>query len=183
MRQSLLVFVIFLFNSCEDSVSDSYIRLNHFEGINTGFITTLCPFFQNQSDFGTDNWSSGCLEIRGFEYERGFIYELRVLKQYHDKYLADSYQFYYELKEVVSKVQANQDATFEYQLKIIQGDQPVNYLTGNLEDGYSILGRAEVVCENWCDELTDKIESEDRLTGTFEHAENGKIRLIGLRSE
>ncbi len=183
MKYSVIPFLIVFLVSCKENKDDSFIRLNHFDGINTGFITTLCPFIQDAESFGTEEWVSACITIEGFTYERGFLYDLRVEKKYHDAFLADGAQFYYNLKEIVSKEKADDEATFEYRLKLIQGDQIINYVTGDSESGYSILGKAEIECGNWCDELTSKLESEDQLTGTFKHSENGKIRLIGLRSE
>lgn len=178
----LVVIVLFL-SSCKKNADDTFIQLNHFEGISTGEITTLCPFIQDLTSFNTEEWVPACIEIEGFTYERGFIYNLRVEMKHYENYKADGAQFYYVLKEIISKEQADPNATFEYRLKLVQSGQVLNYVTGDANTGYSILHKAEIECDSWCNELTSRLESEDQLTGSFKHGEDGKIRLIGLRSE
>ena len=58
-----------------------------------------------------------------------------------------------------------------------------SYVTGNEEEGYKLLNTISIDCGEICEDLTLQLEAQESLTGTFEHEDGGKIKLVDYSNE
>lgn len=73
------------------------------------------------------------------------------------------------------------DSSFEILLQRAYDDGGTeNYIQGNVENGFTLLGTKRFDCADLCDELTEKIKSPQDLIGVFKHRSDGTIVLTDL---
>lgn len=106
MKKVLSLFFLVLFClSCEEEpsnelilrIKDSKVNCSGYEG------QTECYLVQKGSLIGTEEWEYFYEQIEGFNYEAGFIYEIRVNKEAIDNPPMDAPYVKYTLIKVLSK--------------------------------------------------------------------------------
>lgn len=175
----LLVTVLFTTSCHDENIETTLIRINHYKQTVVGISPTLALLVQEGEMIGTNDWQYHYSEISGFEYEWGYIYDLKIHKRTIENPPADASSIEYILEEVISKNAVEETETFEIRLKSLEQGIILSVLTGDVNSGFEIFTDQEIICSNLCQEMTSYIEMEDELTGVFTH-ESGKIRLTQL---
>jgi len=189
MRKIILLILVTILQftlSCSDDEHEPAIvtlRVNHFQQTAIGVGQQLVLLTQEAKKIGTDNWSYFYFNIEGFNYEPGFIYLLSVEKQKISNPPQDASSIKYILKEVLSKQKVDDDITFEIKLKSTKISDPPSFVIGDLTSNYKILNEINFNCEDLCEDLSIKLETEDEVSGIFKHAENNSLSLISIISE
>lgn len=175
----LLVAVLFITSCHDENIETTHIRINHYKQTAVGISPTLALLVQEGEMIGTNDWQYHYSEISGFEYEWGYIYDLKIHKRTIENPPADASSIEFILEEVISKNPVEETETFEIRLKSLEKGIIPSVLTGDVNSGFEIFTDQEINCSNLCQEMTSYIEMEDELTGVFTH-ESGKIRLTQL---
>ncbi len=177
-KQVLFLMIIGIILSCsvdEDNQPQTIdMRINHYQntGIGEGLFLTL--MVQNNDNIGSDNWTKFYNSIEGFNYQPGFIYDIKVIVEQVDNPPADGSSLKYTLKEIKSTQEVNYETPFDIDLKI----NGQSFITTT--SGYELLDQIEIDCDNLCDELDTKLQNQDFVIGTFKRLQNNEIQLIEL---
>ena len=118
--------------------------------------------------------------IAVFNYEFGTIYDLKVVKKPISNLPADGSSIEYELKEIISETPASDGSTFILSIRSVSQIAPPNFVFGDLEAGFNLLGEVEINCATLCNELSEALDTEDELKGRFVHDKDGIIKLAEL---
>ncbi len=93
--------------ACEEvqPEGEANMRVNYFTQTCQGLYEGNCLLIQEDAEIGSDNWSLFYYEnsIDGFEYEAGYVYDLRVEKTHIPNPPQDASSIEYKLIEVISK--------------------------------------------------------------------------------
>src|SRR5690606_8544985 len=177
-NQILILMVVGILFSCsnESENQDQSIdmRVNHYQntGIGEGLFLTL--LVQENNNIGSDNWTKFYNSIEGFNYEPGFIYDIKVKVEQVNNPPADGSSLKYTLQEIKSTEEINYETSFDIDLKI----NGQSFITTT--SGYELLNQIEIDCNNLCDELETKLQNQDFVIGTFNRLQSNEIKLIGL---
>ena len=185
-KQILLLMVLGILFSCSND-NDNYndednqneeqtidLRINHYRntGVGVGFFLTL--MVQEDSNIGSDNWTKFYNSIEGFEYQPGFIYDIKVIVEQVEDVPADGSSLKYILHEITSIQEVSYDTPFDIDIKI-NGQS----LIGKTSK-HKILNQIEIDCNGLCSELNKKLKNQDFVTGTFKRLQVDEIQLIKL---
>ena len=174
-----LLAILLLFSSCKEEVEVVNIRVNHFKQIGFGEGVHLIYQVQEGDRFGTEDWQNFHSEIVGFDYEWGYVYELKVEKRPVENPPQDASSIDYQLREVVSKTPVDEGMTFNLLLKsTMQGVQDLEQLTS--DSTYYFAYDVNIACETLCDELANAFDSENEVSGVFRHIDGETIELTEL---
>lgn len=164
----------------EDETKLVTLRVNHYKQTAIGVDKTLVFMVQEDREIGSNIWEYMYDGIAGFDYKLGTIYDLKVTKRSISNPPSDGSSFEYELKEVISETPAPNESVFELKLRSVSQIDPPNFVFGDLESGYSLLGEIELHCDTLCDKLSEALVTEDELSGRFVHQTADTIKLIEL---
>jgi hypothetical protein len=84
MRQFMLFFSLLgIVVACQGAPSDVFprettLRVNHYRQTCQGEGTMKCLLVQEGKQIGTDKWELFYDEIKGFQYEEGYVYTLKI---------------------------------------------------------------------------------------------------------
>ncbi|TRO66684.1 DUF4377 domain-containing protein [Christiangramia sabulilitoris] len=182
----LFVLVIVLFagaNSCSlvgENEQDRVLiemRINHFQQTAFGSYPLLVLLAQENESIGGADWKYFYDEIEGFNYKPGYIYDLKVIKKSVQDPPQDASAFKYILHSVVAKNPVSSNEIFEIRLKW-NGENFVHTTEGSAP---SLIQEYEINCDTLCDELTSRLETEEEVSGIFQHEGDRKIKLIELK--
>jgi hypothetical protein len=187
MRKAILIGILFLVIGCDSDSEDSEIvnlRINHYQHPATGFVPMLAFLFQEDKSIGGDDWLPFYYTIQNFEYELGYVYDIRVMKRRIENPPIDAPGEEYTLLSVISKQKVPDNTPFEIRLTRYYsfGDVIESFVTDDVNTGFRLLSRTPVDCESLCEDLSAKLNEPKGLFGTFQHQE-GAIRLVSLRQE
>ena len=179
-KQILILMILGILFSCSNNDDDDNhsqtieMRVNHFQntGIAEGLVLTL--LIQEGNEIGTDTWTKFYSDIEGFDYLPGTIYNLSVKKESVINPSADGSSIKYTLLEVESTQNVDSEVLFDIDFKI-NGE---NFLT--TESGLKLLNQIAVDCNNLCNQLESKLQSQDFVIGTFKRISNEEIQLVEL---
>lgn len=177
-KQILFLMIIGMLFSCsnddEIKLQTIAMRINHYQntGIGEGLFLTL--LVQENNNIGSDRWNKFHNTIEGFDYQPGFIYDVKVTVEQIDNPFADGSSFKYTLQEIQSTQEVDIETPFNIDLKI----NGQSFITTT--SGYEILDLIEIECNNLCNELDIKLQNQDFVTGTFKRLQSEEIQLIGL---
>lgn len=157
------------------SIETVDMRINHFRQTAMGEGRYLVYLTQEDSDVGSSDWSYLYDKIEGFDYEKGYIYDLKVRKINIENPPADGSTIKYVLVNVRSKERALEDESFDIYLKSF-GE---NFLTQSNED-LLLLYEYKIDCGNMCETLETGLESEENVTGTFIHGPDESLLLQSI---
>jgi len=173
----ILIFIgMFLSCSLDDSVHQETLemRINHYQntGIGEGLYLTL--MVQEGNDIGSDNWYKFYNRIERFNYQPGYVYDIRVLVKQVENPPADGSSLQYILKEIISTQEVDLETPFDIDLKI----DGQSFITTT--SGYELLNQIKIDCNLLCDELEIKLQNQNYISGTFKRLETNKIKLVAL---
>ncbi|WP_299672716.1 DUF4377 domain-containing protein [uncultured Tenacibaculum sp.] len=172
----LLTFIGILISCEEENQSEIVdIRVNHYKNTAVGLSPQFTLLIQEGAILNTDTWHNFYSSIEGFTYEPGFIYALSVKKETIRNPPQDASSFKYSLQKILSKEKVSEDVSFELTLKL-EGDNFVNTSSSN----FLILDAITINCENLCQELENKLQTENNVSGTFKHIDENNLQLISL---
>ncbi|WP_026463146.1 DUF4377 domain-containing protein [Adhaeribacter aquaticus] len=94
--------------SCKKETSEIFakevtLRVNSYRQNCQGEGVLNCYLVQDGKKIGTQNWDLFYNEIEGFDYEEGFIYDLKVRKENVPNPPADGSSFKYKLIKILNK--------------------------------------------------------------------------------
>ncbi len=169
-------------NSCSlvgidpDDIELVEMRVNHYKQTAIGVGPQLVYLVQEEEKIGDEDWNYFYDEIEGFEYESGYIYDLKVRKIKIQNPPQDASDTKFLLHKVMSKEWVDEDETFEIKLKWAG-----NNFVQNSGSGYSILNEYSIECAELCEELSQDLEINEELTGTFTHLGDNRLKLISIQ--
>ncbi|PRX57953.1 DUF4377 domain-containing protein [Flagellimonas meridianipacifica] len=109
-----LYFILFLTSLCflgcsSDDSEEGLInlRVNYFTLDCTGAFPTQCLQVQEGDEIGGDSWFNFFDPIENFDFEPGFIYDLRVERTRVDNPPPDGSSFRYQLIQIVSRTEVS----------------------------------------------------------------------------
>ncbi len=187
LHLALLVFTVYSCNNDDDSIASTRLIVNHYES------TTLGAFFsapsttlliQTGDDIGSENFEPAPSTIEGFEYKLGFIHELEVLITEIENPPADAPNVKITLLNVISKNPVNADT--EFKVRLTQDLQGVEFINWIVADGneYKILNSSITIsCGTLCEELSQKANNKEQLTGVFTHGKDNEYVLKQILNE
>jgi hypothetical protein len=129
---------------------------------------------QEKNNIGSDSWTKFYNSIEGFDYQPGFIYDIKLIVEQIDSPTDDSSSLKYTLEEIKSIKEVNYETPFDVDLKI-NGE---SFIT--ITSGYELLEQIEIDCNNLCNELDTKLRNQDFVIGTFKRLQINEIQLIEL---
>ncbi|RZK57977.1 MAG: DUF4377 domain-containing protein [Pedobacter sp.] len=179
LLKTLLILIIF--SSCEKQEEQLKIRVNYYkQTVNTPKGPIMALSVQSGTDLGSTNWSPSTTKIAGFVYEPGYIYELLVSAQTIENPYSEFGSTAYVLKQIISRTKIENNATFSLDLK----SDNVNYLKGDVSNGFNILNEVNIDCNSLCDDLALAIQSNAKhVRGEFALKDDGSIKLISITND
>lgn len=157
------------------------LRVNHYKHTAAALDPVMVMLVQEKNRIGNDQWQYHYDEIEGFTFEMGYVYDLKVRKVKIINPPADASSFVYRLHRIQRKQQVPAGEQFQILLQRSFGEAGAeSYITGSPVDGFYILDEIKIECGALCDELEEKLESGDEITGVFEHIDNFNHRLVGI---
>ena len=153
------------------------IRINHFKQTAMGIIPQLVMLVQEEDDIGGENWSYFYDPIERFDFEPGYIYDLKAMKIEVENPPQDGSSIKYVMINLRSKTKAPEGEQFDIGLKRY-GE---NYIHG-ANPNFTLLEDYEINCASLCDELEDKQKdpSATEVMGTFIHGPEQTLILQSL---
>ena len=148
------------------------MRVNHFRQTAVGEGPYLVYLIQENEKIGTGDWSYLYDGIEGFNYELGYVYELKARKLTIENPPADGSSIKYILVNVRSKEKASENENFEVNLK----SYDYNFVMENGSD-LSLLNEYKIECNSMCSSLVASLENEEEVIGTFTHGEDETLIL------
>lgn len=178
MRTVFIFLMAALLFSCKrDRLTEENIRVNHYRGTAHGFVPQLVFLTQESEILGTNTWHNFYDRIENFDYQPGYIYDLKVNVIELEEELQDASSLRYVLKEVLSQEKVPDTTKFKVNL--------INYYTeyvfkDDQSGDYTILNKIRIDCGTLCQELETQLDTAEVLSGIFEHGANGEYKLVEL---
>lgn len=182
----LLIFSLFILISCNsddensndgrDFVGTTTLEFKHYRTTATALDNGLFPVVkrgEEGSDFGV--FYGG---LSGFQPELGFNYTIEVNEFFIDEPLADASSVEYDFVRLIEKVPGPTTEEFDLRLTIQFGDQQDSFLTMDGNGDFKLLDVIPIVCNSQCDELTQPLQDQDILVGTFTRNEDNSYVLL-----
>lgn len=182
----LLIFSVFILISCTsddensddggDFVGTTTLEFKHYKTTATALDNGLFPVVkigEEGNDFRV--FFGG---VSGFQPELGFNYTIEVNEFFIDESLADASSVAYDFVRLIEKVPGSTSEEFDLRLTAQFGDEQDSFLTMDGNGDFKLLDDIPIVCNSQCDELTQAIEDQDILVGTFTRNEDNSYVLI-----
>ncbi|MUP47152.1 DUF4377 domain-containing protein [Gramella sp. BOM4] len=152
------------------------MRVNHYQITGFGVGPQLVYLVQEEDDIGGEDWTYQYDGIIGFDYEPGYIYNLRVRKIILDNPPMDASAIQYVLVKTRSKEKVPDTEVFDVRIKWAD----TNFIT--IRDNVVYLNDLyEIDCGEMCTSLQEDLETKDEVTATFSHGEDGLLILHSVR--
>ncbi|MBN2731818.1 MAG: DUF4377 domain-containing protein [Balneolaceae bacterium] len=181
MRFFAIASALLLLISCSDQQPKiTNLRVNHYQQTGVGAGPQLVYLVQEREDIGTEKWKFFYPPITGFEYELGYIYNLKVRKEKIENPPADGSSVNYMLEEVISKEKVANGISFSVRLKPTGYNNKPDFITGDKTNEFTLLHAIDIQCNNLCQQLAKELQTAEALTGTFQHVNSSTIKLIQL---
>lgn len=191
---TILVSALVILNSCGSTESETSaieiveLQIAHYKTVASGPFPGLYFVTQSSEETGSEDWSVQYSPIENFDYEWGYSYKIlaekRDFNEETDGPLMDAPAYRYIFLEEISKTKVQTDSTFEIILQRTYGDGGVEtYIEEDSKKEFTLLGVKPIDCTNLCNELTKERDTNTYLTGTFQHTDDGGIKLVDLKSQ
>lgn len=179
MKYLSIIIVFLIISSCKkDDLEIVNFRVNHYKQSAFGLHPDWVLLVQEGDKIGTDEWRTQFSKINGFNYEWGYVYELRVKKRTINNPPADGSSIEFDLEEIVSKTSVGSNLTFNLLLK--SSTRGIEGLVENNNSDFNLLNEQGIDCSDLCVQLAEFLASQDELTGVFVHADSDSIKLLEL---
>lgn len=178
----LLIFSVFILISCNSDdngrefVGTTTLEFKHYKTTGRAIDNGLFPVVR-RSEEGS-NFRVFSEGVSGFQPELGFNYTIEVNEFFIDEPLADASSVAYDFVRLIEKVPGPTSEEFDLRLIFQFGDQQDSFLTMDGNGDFKLLDDIPIVCNSQCDELTQTIEDQDILVGTFTRNEDNSYVLI-----
>ncbi len=174
----MLCIGVLAIKSCQKD-EQANLRVNHYMNSCVGIEPRLC-FLQQENNADSEKWEYGYEEIIGFEYQWGYVYNLKVKVTDIPNPPVGSAEQEVRLVEVVSKEKVSSDVTFEITLR---DEHMGSYFIGSPEQGFELLIGITMQFDEpeLMDSFMDHVYSEGTITGVFKHKDNSTIQLVGFK--
>jgi len=181
IRFWLGIMLIFLAQTCsiqglEENTGTEQIRINHYKQSAFGMEPMLVMLVQEGDDIGSGRWENFYDNIAGFDYESGYIYQLKVRKKKVKNPPQDASSVQFTLVKVISKEAVNPNEDFTIKLKW----ENTNFAIADANGQYSLLSEYDIDCNSLCDALTSALDHNEEVTGTFIHGQDGSLILKAI---
>lgn len=185
--KTLLFFLSFLlFIACisQQSPTDTTnLRVNHYQHTAIGTFPQLVLLVQEDEEIGGDSWNYFYEKIDGFDYEQGFIYDLKVEKTYLENPPQDASVVSYILMNITRKEKVSDESNFEVILNLGYDDKDSDsFVTGNQHLGFKILDEITIDCNVLCAQLDEALQSHKSIIGIFRHQGEEEIYLLDINN-
>ena len=185
------LFIVMIIGGCSLDGNESRkesetvnMRIDHFRGVGTGMFPKLVYRIQEEEEIGKENWNNMYSSIKGFTYDKGFVYDLKVRKISIQDPPQDASSIRYELLEMISKTAVAADTEFSIDLKwVFDDDNDLLFVAGDSETGYIILDQLTIDCSDLCDDLATKLAQPIKVSGVFQHESEDVLKLIRIVTE
>lgn len=186
MKTLIYLMFLFLFNSCSlqgiPTSETTDLRVNHYQQTAIGLYPQLVLLVQENEEIGKDSWKYFYDEIDGFDYEPGFIYDLKVEKTYLENPPQDASAISYKLIEITQKEKVGEESKFEMMLKLGYDDGGADFfVTGDPDLGFKILEEIKIDCNSLCVQLEEALQKQNSITGVFRHLGEEEIYLLEIK--
>ena len=151
------------------------MRVNHFRQTAVGEGRYLVYLVQEEDEIGNTSWNYFYDEIEGFDYEQGYVYDIKARKFNIDNPPADGSSLKYVLVSVISKEEVPVDETFDINLK----SYGENFVTQS-ENDLLLLNKYKIECSSMCETLAADLLERDKVTGTFIHGPGESLLLQSI---
>ncbi len=154
------------------------LYLDHYMQECASFFLTICNRIKAQPE---DPWATTLNYIEGFEYEWGFVYELRIRETHIFNPPADGSDTRTELLETLGKEKVAPDLRFQLALTTrYQGEPELEKIGDNLFELHRTKTFA-CVSPELCTEIEGLIGREESVTLEFTHPQVSGDPLIAQR--
>lgn len=186
LKSTFLIITVFILSlnavSCALKGDDTNtnmvdLRINHFKQTGFGPFAKLVYLAQEGQEIGEEDWEYFYDEIEGFNYESGYVYDLKVRKELIENPPEDASSIRYILEKVVSKLEVSAEENFNIRLKW----NGQNFVVTGSDDRLSLFQEYEINCAALCTELTTSLEENAEVTGTFVHDSPDRLKLISIQ--
>lgn len=152
------------------------MRVNHYRQTAIGEGPVLVYLMQEEDDIGNDDWSYLYDGVEGFNFEPGYIYDLKVRKIDIDNPPADGSSLQYILVNVRSKEKVPEDESFDIHLKAFG----YNFVRESNNE-MSLLNEYLIHCDDLCESLSSDLQNKEEVTGTFIHGPEETLVLQDIK--
>ncbi len=174
----VLVFMLMLGGCSLLSPSTDKTRyLDHYMQECASFVLTLCNRAKMQP---SDPWMTSLNSIEGFDYQWGFVYELRVRETHIANPPADGSAIRTELLSVVSKEKVAPDVRFQLALTTrYRGEPKIVKVGDNLFEFYN--AKTFTCADELCADVEALVGREGVVTLEFTQPQNPDMPLLAQR--
>ncbi|WP_378177046.1 DUF4377 domain-containing protein [Aquimarina sp. SS2-1] len=192
MKKTLLILVVLLtLVSCSDDdevIAITTIRVNHYKTTTNGFFFSglgTVLLIEEGNQIGQDNFTPTFNGINGFDYELGYIFDLKVSITRLANPPEDASSTRIDLLEIISKTPVSRDTQFSVRLTLNNTNGSYDdWVTIDQEGNYFLINSLiKLDCQDLCDELSSKINNQEQLTGVFTHGEGNEYILRDILNE
>ena len=172
------VLTLLLLGGCSllSPSTDKTLYLDHYREECASFFLTLCNRVKTQP---SDPWMTTLNAVEGFEYQWGFVYELRVRETHIANPPADGSSIRTELLSVVNKEKVAPDVRFQLALTTRYRDEPKLVKVGEL---FGFHNAKTFACSaELCADIETLVGREGRVTLEFTHPQNPDMPLLAQR--
>ncbi|MFB6342321.1 DUF4377 domain-containing protein [Saccharicrinis sp. FJH62] len=181
-----ILFLAILLTACEkdDTTEIVNLRINHYQQPANfqELFYGLSYWVEEEDEIGTGIWKGFAQNIHGFDYELGYIYNIKVQKKYIEDPPIDAPAVTYTLERIISKTKVPEETTFDIELTIEYSNGFESLVVKNENSEFTLLHSTKIECGDLYDKLNDDITNKKSITGTFTHIDKNSIRLIKLSS-
>ncbi len=171
----MLILITWSCSSRTDEEGTIDLRINHFKQTGFGPFPMLVYLTQEGEMIDGPDWQFFYGQIEGFEYKKGYLYDLKVKKESLENPPQDASAVRYILEKVISRQKVSENEAFDIKLKWA-GE---NFIVTN-EEGYSLLEEYQIDCSDLCGTLSTRLQNEEEVTGTFVHSGANEISLTSV---
>ncbi len=178
-KQIGILMIIGILFSCskDDTVLPQTfdMRINHYQNTGIGEGLFLIQMVQISNTIGSENWIKFYNTIEGFDFQPGYIYDIKVSVEQVDNPPADGSSLKYTLQEIKSTQKVDIETPFDIDLKI----NGQSFITKT--SGYELLNQIEIDCNSLCEELDTKLQHQEIVVGTFKRLQRNELQLLKLK--
>lgn len=183
MKKPFLLILIFCLLGCDDDTDETRLIINHFQQPTTLLSDYFIYVIQDGTQIGTDEWEYHSPEILGFDYEWGYVYDLKVKLENIGNPPQDGSSIRTSLVKMISKKKVSTDEQFEIRLSRAYDDGEFrSYAHHDGASGFMLLNKVAIDCGDGCTDLLERLTNKESLIGVFRHIDTG-IKLVTLKEE